>query len=51
MIDNLGGRLGASIASRRSCPTAQQSRFDRALGGGAFFERPQTALEEAREAA
>ncbi len=38
MIDNLGGRLGSFDRLERELPEGQSwSRFDRALGGGAFF--------------
>ena len=38
MIDNLGGRLGSFDRLERELPEGQSwSRFDRALGGGAYF--------------
>src|SRR6202042_259701 len=45
MIDNLGGRLGSFDRLEKELPEgAQWSRFDRALGGGAFFARPPAEL-------
>jgi 3'-5' exoribonuclease len=38
MIDNLGGRLGSFDRLEKELPTGSAwSRFDRALGGGAYF--------------
>jgi 3'-5' exoribonuclease len=49
--DNLGGRLGSFDRLEKELPSGERwSRFDRALGGGAYFAAPQVA-QEAREAA
>ena len=38
MIDNLGGRLGSFDRLEKQLPDGSRwSRYDRALGGGAFF--------------
>ena len=40
MIDNLGGRLGSFDRLERELPDGESwSRYDRALGGGAYFGR------------
>ncbi len=40
MIDNLGGRLGSFDRLERELPAGERwSRFDRAIGGGAYFGR------------
>jgi 3'-5' exoribonuclease len=51
--DNLGGRLGSFDRLEKELPDgATWSRFDRALGGGAYFgERAPDALSEERAAA
>jgi 3'-5' exoribonuclease len=51
--DNLGGRLGSFDRLEKELPTGERwSRFDRALGGGAYFAAsPVVVEEEAREAA
>jgi 3'-5' exoribonuclease len=47
--DNLGGRLGSFDRLEKELPSgARWSRFDRALGGGAYFA---SAAQDAREAA
>ena len=49
--DNLGGRLGSFDRLEKELPSGERwSRFDRAIGGGAYFARPGVAQEE-REAA
>jgi 3'-5' exoribonuclease len=48
--DNLGGRLGSFDRLEKELPTGERwSRFDRAIGGGAYFAGSQA--QEAREAA
>jgi 3'-5' exoribonuclease len=51
--DNLGGRLGSFDRLEKELPSGERwSRFDRALGGGAYFAAAPVAVEqEAREAA
>ncbi|MDX6664247.1 MAG: 3-5 exoribonuclease [Solirubrobacteraceae bacterium] len=51
MIDNLGGRLGSFDRLEKELPNGERwSRFDRAIGGGAYFpEAP--SVQETREAA
>jgi 3'-5' exoribonuclease len=47
--DNLGGRLGSFDRLEKQLPSGERwSRFDRALGGGAYFAGP---AQDAREAA
>jgi 3'-5' exoribonuclease len=47
--DNLGGRLGSFDRLEKELPSGERwSRFDRALGGGAYFSG---SVQEAREAA
>ncbi|HTN23344.1 MAG TPA: HD domain-containing protein [Solirubrobacteraceae bacterium] len=47
--DNLGGRLGSFDRLEKELPSGERwSRFDRALGGGAYFAG---AAQDAREAA
>jgi 3'-5' exoribonuclease len=47
--DNLGGRLGSFDRLEKELPSGERwSRFDRAIGGGAYFAAPP---QEAREAA
>lgn len=49
--DNLGGRLGSFDRLERELPSGERwSRFDRAIGGGAYFGAA-GAEEQAREAA
>ena len=49
--DNLGGRLGSFDRLEKELPSGERwSRFDRALGGGAYFAAP-PAAQQAREAA
>jgi len=49
--DNLGGRLGSFDRLEKELPNGERwSRFDRALGGGAYFGDA-SAPQEAREAA
>jgi 3'-5' exoribonuclease len=49
--DNLGGRLGSFDRLEKELPNGERwSRFDRALGGGAYFGDASVA-QEAREAA
>ena len=49
--DNLGGRLGSFDRLEKELPAGERwSRFDRVLGGGAYFGAPGMAQEE-REAA
>lgn len=48
MIDNLGGRLGSFDRLEKELPDGERwSRFDRALGGSAFFGQPPGGLTEA----
>ena len=49
--DNLGGRLGSFDRLEKELPNGERwSRFDRAIGGGAYFpDAP--AVQETREAA
>ena len=50
--DNLGGRLGSFDRLEKELPSGQRwSRFDRALGGGAYFAAPPADGPAAREAA
>ncbi len=52
--DNLGGRLGSFDRLEKELPSGERwSRFDRALGGGAYFapSAPVVVEQEAREAA
>jgi 3'-5' exoribonuclease len=52
--DNLGGRLGSFDRLEKELPNGERwSRFDRAIGGGAYFAGPvvEPSPEEAREAA
>jgi 3'-5' exoribonuclease len=50
MIDNLGGRLGSFDRIEKELPAGQQwSRYDKALGGGAYFA--DRTIESEREAA
>jgi 3'-5' exoribonuclease len=47
--DNLGGRLGSFDRLEKELPSGERwSRFDRAIGGGAYFAAP---VHDAREAA
>jgi 3'-5' exoribonuclease len=49
--DNLGGRLGSFDRLEKELPSGERwSRFDRALGGGAYFADA-SAPQQAREAA
>ncbi|MBW3654250.1 MAG: HD domain-containing protein [Actinobacteria bacterium] len=49
--DNLGGRLGSFDRLEKELPSGERwSRFDRVIGGGAYFPGPVDA-QEAREAA
>jgi 3'-5' exoribonuclease len=49
--DNLGGRLGSFDRLEKELPSGERwSRFDRALGGGAYFGGA-AASQQAREAA
>ena len=49
--DNLGGRLGSFDRLEKELPKGERwSRFDRVIGGGAYFARPAGA-QEGREAA
>ena len=49
MVDNLGGRLGSfDRLEKELAPGASWSSFDRAIGSGAFFARPETAPEPAQ---
>ena len=51
MIDNLGGRLGSFDRLEKELPNGERwSRFDRAIGGGAYFAAP-VVVDEEREAA
>jgi 3'-5' exoribonuclease len=46
--DNLGGRLGSFDRLERELPSGEQwSRFDRAIGGGAYFAGSQSQEREA----
>ena len=50
--DNLGGRLGSFDRLEKELPNGERwSRFDRAIGGGAYFAAPGVAAREEREAA
>jgi 3'-5' exoribonuclease len=50
--DNLGGRLGSFDRLEKELPSGERwSRFDRALGGGAYFAAPPVAEQDARKAA
>ncbi len=50
--DNLGGRLGSFDRLERELPHGERwSRFDRAIGGGAYFAAPAAIVEQEREAA
>ena len=50
--DNLGGRLDSFDRLEKELPSGQRwSRFDRALGGGAYFAAPPADGPAAREAA
>ncbi len=51
--DNLGGRLGSFDRLEKELPSGERwSRFDRALGGGAYFAPAPVVVEpQAREAA
>jgi 3'-5' exoribonuclease len=50
--DNLGGRLGSFDRLEKELPSGERwSRFDRALGGGAYFPAAVVAEPAAREAA
>jgi len=50
--DNLGGRLGSFDRLEKELPSGVRwSRFDRALGGGAYFAAPPVVEQDAREAA
>jgi 3'-5' exoribonuclease len=51
--DNLGGRLGSFDRLEKELPSGERwSRFDRAIGGGAYFAAPPADIEpQAREAA
>jgi 3'-5' exoribonuclease len=50
--DNLGGRLGSFDRLEKELPRGERwSRFDRALGGGAYFAAPAATAPEEREAA
>ncbi len=50
--DNLGGRLGSFDRLEKELPSGERwSRFDRALGGGAYFATPPMVEQQAREAA
>ena len=50
--DNLGGRLGSFDRLEKELPNGERwSRFDRAIGGGAYFAGPAVATQEEREAA
>ncbi|MGI8559657.1 MAG: 3'-5' exoribonuclease YhaM family protein [Solirubrobacteraceae bacterium] len=53
MVDNLGGRLGSFDRLEKELPGgARWSRFDRAIGSGAFFAQPAGAEDdEVRRAA
>jgi 3'-5' exoribonuclease len=48
MVDNLGGRLGSFDRLEKELPDGEQwSRFDKALGGGAYFAQRSEARREA----
>jgi 3'-5' exoribonuclease len=48
MIDNLGGRLGSFDRLQKELPSGQTwSRFDRAIGSGAYFAAAAQATREA----
>jgi 3'-5' exoribonuclease len=48
MIDNLGGRLGSFDRLEKELPDGEQwSRYDKALGGGAYFAQRSEARREA----
>ena len=50
--DNLGGRLGSFDRLEKELPSGERwSRFDRALGGGAYFAAAPAVEQDAREAA
>jgi 3'-5' exoribonuclease len=50
--DNLGGRLGSFDRLEKELPRGERwSRFDRAIGGGAYFATTPDVGDEAREAA
>ncbi|MEA2141653.1 MAG: 3-5 exoribonuclease [Solirubrobacteraceae bacterium] len=50
--DNLGGRLGSFDRLEKELPSGERwSRFDRALGGGAYFAPAPVVVQAAREAA
>ena len=50
--DNLGGRLGSFDRLEKELPSGERwSRFDRALGGGAYFAAAAAVQQQAREAA
>jgi len=50
--DNLGGRLGSFDRLEKELPNGERwSRFDRVIGGGAYFAGPTVATREEREAA
>jgi 3'-5' exoribonuclease len=50
--DNLGGRLGSFDRLEKELPSGERwSRFDRAIGSGAYFGPSEPAAREAREAA
>ena len=50
--DNLGGRLGSFDRLEKELPAGERwSRFDRAIGGGAYFAAPAATEPEEREAA
>jgi 3'-5' exoribonuclease len=50
--DNLGGRLGSFDRLEKELPSGERwSRFDRAIGGGAYFAAAAAPTQEAREAA
>jgi len=50
--DNLGGRLGSFDRLEKELPSGERwSRFDRAIGGGAYFAAAMAPAQEAREAA
>jgi len=49
MVDNLGGRLGSfDRLEKELAPGSSWSPFDRAIGSGAFFARPETAPQQAQ---
>jgi len=50
--DNLGGRLGSFDRLEKELPNGERwSRFDRAIGGGAYFAGRAAVVEQEREAA